>query len=267
RQCSLEALKYHFYKVIPDVQRSLYEELVNAGFFRLSPHRVRSGWAAGGTALGGLVLIVTVLVGQSSALFQASPAFVCLPAALIAVAAALVVVSRSMPSKTRAGAEESAKWQAFRQYLANLEKYRDVETAADQFARFLPYAVAFNLDRSWVQKFRAAENVPVPHWYYPTYVGGRFNRGSTAGAPPPQSGYGDLARASGEVSLDTISSGLASSLNSISDGLTAMLSSASQVIVSRPTSSGSSGSWSSGGSSWSGGGSSGSSGGGSAGFG
>ena len=268
RECSLEALKNHFYKIIPDVQRSLYEELVSAGFFRLSPNWVRSGWAAAGTALGGLVLIATVLVWQSSPLFQASPAFVCLPAALIAVAAALVVVSRSMPAKTRAGAEESAKWQAFRRYLANLEKYRDVETAADQFARFLPYAVAFDLDRSWVQKFRAVENVPVPHWYYPAYVGGRFSRGFTAGAPLPESGYGDLARASGDVSLDTVSSGLASGLNSISDGLTAMLSSASQIIVSRPASSGSGGSWSSGGSSWSGGGfSGGSSGGGSAGFG
>jgi uncharacterized membrane protein len=48
-----------------------------------------------------------------------------------------------MPRKTAKGAEEAAKWLAFKQYLENIDKYSDMESVKEQFQVYLPYAVAF----------------------------------------------------------------------------------------------------------------------------
>lgn len=75
--------------------------------------------------------------------------------------AAFLIVSRAMPVRTRKGAEARMWLVAFRRYLAHIEKYTSVQSAADQFNRYLPYAIAFGMERSWVNKFAAA-NAPTP---------------------------------------------------------------------------------------------------------
>jgi uncharacterized membrane protein len=175
-----------------------------------------------------------------------------------------------MPSKTRKGAEEAAKWNAFERYLKDLDK-RNLETVAPHFEDYLPYAIAFGIDRTWIRQMSHVSTVGVPTWYYPTYRGGFYGRGYRAGTPlsksfggglPSASDVlpGDLARAGG--GFDGLAGDFSNSLNSISDGLTNMLNSASRTLNSRPSSSSSGGGFSGGG--FSGGGSSG---GGSSGFG
>jgi len=51
----------------------------------------------------------------------------------------------------------------FKRYLANLEKYDNLETAKDTFEKYLPYATAFGLDKSFIQKF--AREYPRASWY------------------------------------------------------------------------------------------------------
>ena len=80
---------------------------------------------------------------------------------LVIIGLALRGMARAMPVKTRLGAEEAAKWNAFRRYLANLEKYENLEEAKGRFEQFLPYATAFGLDQSFIQKF-ASVATPVP---------------------------------------------------------------------------------------------------------
>jgi hypothetical protein len=69
-----------------------------------------------------------------------------------------------MPRKTPAGAEAAARWRAFKKYLDDIEQYEDLTEAQDVFERYLPFAIAFQIDRSWVQKF-AAVRTPAPGWY------------------------------------------------------------------------------------------------------
>lgn len=266
---TLDSLKNSFYSVIPRVQSDLYQELVREGLFKSDPATVRKLWY-------GIGVFILVLAGGAFFLlmtaFDGEPpigAMLCLPMALGITGLVTLLLATYMPAKTRHGAEEAAKWGAFREYLQNLEKYGETGDAAKHFAEYLPYAVAFGLERSWVRKFDNLDYVPIPYWYYPRYVGGPYRGGYTAGTPLPGADYSDLARA-GEVgfSPNAMADSLAGSLQSMSDGLTEMISSASRVITSKPQQS-SSGSWGSGGSGWSGGGFSGggSSGGGSAGFG
>jgi uncharacterized membrane protein len=182
----------------------------------------------------------------------------------------LVIVGRHMPRKTPQGAEEAAKWLAFKRYLEDIEQHSDLEAVKDKFEQYLPYAVAFGLEKRLIRKFSAVDT-PVPRWWGPVlvprghYYGGGVGRSSSAeaagGPPGPLAGEG-----ASMPSLAGMSEGIGTSLASMSDGLGAMLSSASGTLTSSPPSSSSSGF---GGGGFSGGGSfgGGGSGGGSRGFG
>lgn len=274
---TLDSLKNKFYQYIPQLQDDLYDELVKQELFTSKPSTTRSFWGAigGGTFFAAAVLGF-LLFDQIE---KISGLLLCLPASLGVAGAVAGLVGQYMPAKTRKGAEEAAKWRAFREYLVNLEKYQNVEEASANFDAYLPYAVAFGLDRSWIRKFSKVQSLDVPVWYYPTYRGGYYSGGYRAGTPisGPGGGLpsakdvmpGDLARAGGSGGLNDMASSIGGGLESISSGLTSMLESTSRVLTSRPQSSGSSGKWGGGGSSWSGGGFSGGggSGGGSRGFG
>jgi uncharacterized membrane protein YgcG len=270
---TLESLRNQFYMVIPQLQSDLYEELVRENLFTAKPSSTRAFWGGVGGLL--FVLAIFAFIAATSLAEGISPALMCIPLALGLTGVMAVIVGQHMPAKTRKGAEDAAKWNAFREYIRNLDKYGNLEEAAQHFDDYLAYAIAFDGDRSWVRRFSQVQNVPIPPWYYPTYLG-PYRRGYVAGTPLRQptmgGGPGDVAHAGdGGLSLDDVSGKISGGLESVSKGLTTMLNDSARILTSRPQaqSSGSSGRWSSGGRSWSGGGfrGGGSSGGGRSGFG
>jgi hypothetical protein len=80
------------------------------------------------------------------------------------VFASLYILAKVMPRKTYEGAETAAKWRAFKRYLDNLDDNRATEGASQLFEKYLPYAVAFGIERTWVAKFADA-GAPPPEWY------------------------------------------------------------------------------------------------------
>jgi len=239
----LDSLKNKFYRYIPRLQEDLYKELLAHHFFAANPNTTRLMWVG-----IGIVVMVLGIVGSvvSANFIENIPLLPLLPGSLVIVGIALMAISSFMPAKTREGAQEAAKWQAFKEYLRNLEEYTDVEGAVEQFDKYLPYAVAFGIEKAWVRKFSGIDRAPIPSWYYPTHLGGRYSRGYTAGTPLPTFGSG--GGFSGDLSLDNMSSGISGGLDSISDGLTEMLNSTSTVLRSQPSSSSSGGGFSGGGS-------------------
>lgn len=268
---SLSDLQNRFYTVIPQIQSELYGELVANQFFNKSPDSTRTQWSGVGVVL----LIIGVLgVFFSAPILDFSPAFFCLPLAVGLVGIMMAIIGQHMPARTQTGAEETAKWNAFREYLQNIERYTDLTQATDQFDRYLPYAVAFGLDRAWIGRFSKVANTPLPPWYYPTAMGRPYHRGygygqgmggGLGGGGSANPLPGELARANdGPLSLDQMSSQMGAGLSSLSTNLSTMLNTAASTMTSRPSSSGGGGGGSfSGG----GGGGGGGSGGGSSGFG
>jgi uncharacterized membrane protein YgcG len=260
---SLESLSQKFYTAIPKIQDQLYKEVVRAGFFTAEPDDVRRRWMG----LGAILVVLAVIGGAVTfgLLESVAGALICLPTGVGVSAVAMIIAGNFMPAKTRKGAEQSILWRAFRTYLHKIEQYTDLETATDQFDRYLPYAVAFGLEKSWVRTFARVPATPMPMWYRPYWWGhrghGMGRRKGSAGTGAPD--LADQIARPGQ-SMQSISDGLAGGLQNMSDGLVKMLNSASQTFVSRPqsASSGGRGGWSGGGS---GGSASGS--GGSAGFG
>lgn len=262
---TLDSLQNRFYAYLPGLKKELYEELVKEKFFDESPNKTRNRY----TGIGALILVASMIAGFFGAGLAESftETVMILPFTIGIGAVALIIAGNYMPTKTQLGAEEAAKWDAFREYIRNLERYDDAEGVADKFDKYLPYAVAFGIDREWIRRFSRIPTTPMPTWYFPTYRGGRFSGGYTAGTPlRPSSGGGsimpDVARAGGSGGLDSMGRGLSGGLESVSSGLSQMLESASRTLTSSPSSSGGGGGWSGGGSSGGG-----SSGGGSRGFG
>jgi uncharacterized membrane protein YgcG len=254
---SMESLRNSFYTTIPQLRTSIYQAMVKEGLFRNNPETTRSIWTGAGVviallgAAGGFLMLINE--GPTIA-----DTLACLPIALVILGLTMVIAAVAMPSKTQKGAEEAAKWRAFEKYLRNLKKLQGEQAAAQHFEEYLPYAIAFGIDRMWMRELAEAPDVFVgmPPWYYPRHRGGRWAGGYTAGTPIPTGPVfpGDVARAGGGFSLDDMSRGMSNGLDSLSSGLSSMLNGAANAMTSRPQSTGSSGRWSSGGRSFSGGG-------------
>ncbi len=245
-------LKNKFYTALPEIQKGLYASVVEEGYFRSSPDDTRRNYTVMGFVVAALVITVTVVT--TMLLAQWVDTIWCPAVGLLVGAVALIMVGQAMPSKTKKGAESTARWNAFRRYLKEIERYTDLETATELFERYLPYAIAFNLERRWVQKFARVETTPIPRWYYPYWMMGRPGHYGTGSQ---RSG----AEGGSQPSVQSMSDGFAGGLQGMSDGLTSMFNSVGKTMTSAPSSSGSGG-FSGGG--FSGGGSSG---GGSSGFG
>lgn len=141
------------------IRAALYHELVEHGFFLKSPEETRRRWMW--VARAGLA--ISIIGGGFLGISLDPFAFLAMGAGIV-VSLVLMRVSRSMPRKTIAGAEAAAKWNAFRVYLRDIQKYEKVEEAQELFERYLPYAVAFGLERNWVKIF-AATGAASPSWF------------------------------------------------------------------------------------------------------
>jgi uncharacterized membrane protein YgcG len=247
-------LRAKFYTYVPQLQQQLYDEVVQAGYYPANPNSTRRKWM--GLGIAALLGSIVVSCGLLCALGDFSPLAACPGLGLVATSIGLIILGQHMPRKTSRGAEETAKWLAFKRYLQTIEQHGDLTTVKDKFEEFLPYAIAFGLERSLINKFTRLDT-PAPSWWGPVYLprpGYGYPR-PIGGGPAPAGGLpGPLAgEPKGAPSLNDMSQGVGASLASMSAGLGAMLNSASSTLTSTPApKSSGSGGWSSGG--WSGGG-------------
>ncbi|MFN8454824.1 MAG: DUF2207 domain-containing protein [Anaerolineae bacterium] len=254
-------LRERFYAYLPTLRQQLYNEVVQLDFFPSNPSSTRTLWRSLGVV--GVILGGVISFGLLAVLGDFSSLAVCPGVGLVITGLALLFTGPHLPRKTLQGAEEAAKWLAFKRYLQTIEKHGDLAAVKDKFEQFLPYAIAFGLERSLIHKFSSIDT-PAPHWWGPMcpyggyygypHHGGMSSGGQTAGGPadPP----GPLAGSEGGIpSLSDMNRGLGLSLAGMSSSLGAMLSSASSTLTSTPApkTSHSGGGWSGGG--WSGGGS------------
>ena len=254
----LSSLKDKFHRELPDLKEALYSEVTAQGFFARSPEKVRNQYGCLGVGL----LLLAGLAGLGLwTLFSGLTGAAVLPGiGLGATAFGFLLLSRFMPRKTDHGAELAARWQAFKSYLRDIDRYSDLEEQKALWDRWLPYAIAFGVDKQYIRKFEAVD-APAPGWYIPDptmygpYRRWYYGPGPVVGRPLRPDGGGTPGTPSGSPAggglgggLGDVSRGLGGSLAGMSAGLGAMLTSTSATMTSRPSSS------STGGGGWSGGG-------------
>lgn len=252
-ETKLSDLKNTFYKDLAPIYSEMYGELVRLKYFPEDPSAVRTRYTMGGIGfivLGALVVGASYLIGGGISLFPMIPAVALGITGLIRMG-----LARSMPRKTDFGSEEAQKWRAFQRYLEEIQRYTDVQTAADKFQKYLPYAVALGVEKQLIGQFNSVPAAAPPYYipYYPAgmYPGGASMGGSSMGGTGGGGGSFDPGAA-----MQGMSDSFGSAMQGMSDSFTEMVNSASSIMTSQPSSSGSGSSsgWGGGGGSFGGGG-------------
>lgn len=222
-EVDLGKLPEGFFTRLPMIETALYGEAVKEKLFSVSPDQVRGGY----TTVGTMLVVFSFVVGVVAfGIFDAVSLSLLCPVIPVGVfGVGLAILGQSMPRKTRAGAEEAAKWKAFQKYLGNIQKYKEVKEATDQFEKYLPYAIAFGLERRWINAFAAEPTVPPPIWYRPIHYGRPMGMGApiSGGVGAPQM-----------PNLNQMGDGMVGGLNQIGDGMINALNTAGRSFATPP---------------------------------
>jgi hypothetical protein len=157
----LSELENEFYRYLPAIKTQIFKRLVDRGLYRSRPDQVKGRWRVGAVVLGGLII---ALGAPLAARYQLSP----MPVVLAALVSALIVFlfSRYMPARTTAGARTLERLLGFEEFLSRVEKehYERVVKTPEMFERYLPFAMAFGVERRWARAFQNIYREP-PKWY------------------------------------------------------------------------------------------------------
>ncbi len=211
KEVSMSSLQHKFYSKLPTIKRSLYKRMTDKNFFKKSPDKVKKFYVGIAIAFFFGISILSVIVG---ALADSAWYLLFFPIAGIEA----VILSPFMAKKTARGAEVYEEIIGFKWFLTVTEKKRleffnDPEKFKGMFEKYLPYAIALEVEEKWAKQFEDLYE-GAPDWY----EGGSFTNAYL------------FTRA-----------------------ITSMNSVAVKTFTSAPSSSGGGGSWSGGSSSWSGG--------------
>lgn len=137
REVSLD--KKNLFHVFEQAQFNLYNSLVTEGFFPKSPKRIRDFY-----------IIIFVLSMFSANFF---------------LAVVSLLFGLNMPSKTALGASAANMAKSLKNFLSSQERQLEFQAKNQMFfEKLLPYAIAFGVEKQWVEKFKGVKIAP-PEWY------------------------------------------------------------------------------------------------------
>lgn len=148
-----------FWSELQKARKQIFDELKKEGYFGMDPSIIRFIWT--GLAIG-CVVIGFLLIGIFGELFIVSG---------ILSGVIIMLFGWHMPRMTQKGAVIAERIQGFKKFLSVTEKARLDFTDApakqpEEFARFLPAAVAFGVEERWAAQFA---NLQLPK---PSYIDG-----------------------------------------------------------------------------------------------
>jgi uncharacterized membrane protein YgcG len=158
----LSDLKDEFYTELPAIKTSIFDRLLGRGFYHARPDRVCTRWMVGGVVLGG---VIATLGGVVAPRFLLTPVPFVLAGMLVAII--LLGFSLIMPARTDAGTRALELVLGFEEFLRRVESEhlkRIIVGHPELFDRYLPFAMAFGVERKWAKAFEGIYTQP-PTWY------------------------------------------------------------------------------------------------------
>ena len=166
----LSELQNHFYVHLPRIRDCIFDALVTDGYYLHRPDRVRAAYIAGGVVVGVLVVALGVSWGAAHGIAPLS-------GFIAGIGSAIVVCAFGwfMPARTISGARALEKVLGFEDFLGRVEGDRldRIVKTPELFEKFLPYAMALQVEKKWVQAFSGIAMQP-PNWYQGSYGGGFY---------------------------------------------------------------------------------------------
>ncbi|HET7584226.1 MAG TPA: DUF2207 domain-containing protein [Gemmatimonadaceae bacterium] len=159
---SLSTLENEFYKAIPDIDKALFDKLLERRYYRARPDTVQGKWVALGMVVGLGLAVAGPTLGAKLLL---SP----VPFVIAGILTGIIMVGFGliMPARTESGARALEATLGFEEFLNRVEseKYRHAIVGHPElFDRYLPYAMAFGVEKKWSHAFEGIYTQP-PTWY------------------------------------------------------------------------------------------------------
>jgi hypothetical protein len=159
---SLSALEDEFYEKIPGIHDAIFDQLKDRRLYRTRPDKVTRNWIIGATGVG-------ILIGVGGALFSRATLLTPVPFIIAAVASFVILAlfSQIMPARTEAGARALEHVLGFAEFLRRVESEhlkRVILGHPELFDRFLPYAMAFGVEKQFARAFEGIYKES-PRWY------------------------------------------------------------------------------------------------------
>jgi uncharacterized membrane protein len=158
----LDELKDQFYKQLGPIRDAIFDQLTGNGFYKNRPDKVKQNWT--GAAIG-LAIVIGVGGTYLAKLFLLTP----VPFVVAAVLTFLVVIlfAQIMPARTETGARALENVLGFEEFLRRVESdnlKRVIIGHPELFDKFLPYAMAFGVEKQFARAFEGIYTQP-PQWY------------------------------------------------------------------------------------------------------
>jgi uncharacterized membrane protein YgcG len=158
----LSDLKDEFYKQLPPIRDAIFDKLKESGFYRARPDKVRQRWIAYAV---GTALLIGLGGTYLSPLFLLTP----VPFIIAGLVAGVVVAvfAQIMPARTEAGTRALERVLGFEEFLRRVESEhlkRVIIGHPELFDKFLPFAMAFGVERQFAKAFEGIYT-QAPQWY------------------------------------------------------------------------------------------------------
>jgi uncharacterized membrane protein YgcG len=168
---ALSTLENRFYTNLPEIKNSIFDELMERGYFQHRPDYVRSSFVGGGIAMGVLFLFLGNAVAQKLGMAPA-------PFLIAGLLSGGVIVGFGwfMSARTLTGVKALAGVLGFEDFLSRVEadQLNRVGQTPETFEKFLPFAMALGVEKKWVGAFQNIYSQP-PSWYQGGYYNGGFH--------------------------------------------------------------------------------------------
>jgi uncharacterized membrane protein len=166
----LSLLENRFYKNLPDIKNSIFDGLMEHGYFQHRPDYVRSAFVGGGIAIGVVLFFLGNALSQKTGIAVA-------PFLIAALVSAAIIVGFGwvMSARTPEGVKALANVLGFEDFLMHVEVDRmdRIERTPATFEKFLPFAMALGVEKKWVGAFQNIYSQP-PSWYQGGLYNGAF---------------------------------------------------------------------------------------------
>ena len=160
-EVDLSDLKNKFYTRLPQIREAVYDRLLRRGHYRRRPDEVLRRYlgAAGVVAF----LSIWGIGFIAPFLGVATVAFVL---AGLATAVIVAIFGPLMPARTVPGARKLEEVLGFEEYMNRVEEdhLKRTITSPDLFEKYLPYAMALQVEERWARAFEDILTEP-PEWY------------------------------------------------------------------------------------------------------
>ena len=154
-------LENEFYRSLPGIKEGIFGALIERDCYKSRPDSVQGGWIAGAMVVGfGLGVGGSAIADK----FSLTP----IPFVIAGVLSGLIMAAFAlvMPARTITGARTLEKILGFEEFMNRVEgdRLRDFVKTPEMFEKFLPFAMAFGVEKKWAAAFKDIMREP-PNWY------------------------------------------------------------------------------------------------------